>query len=314
LQTPEESSRLTINPSIQAGGTNIGHHLVKNLASKPDLFTVSVVARKSSKSTYPAGTAVQYVDDDLPHSQLVQALRGQDALISAIGFDAIALEEKLIDAAIEAKIKRFFPSEYGVNNTHPEARKLSPIFGSKADIIEQLRAKESTGLTWTAVPTGLWLDWTLEPAIAFAAINVKAHTATLWQNGTHQLSWSTLPWSAEGIAQMLLHPEQTANKIVPLHGVLASQNEIIAILEHLQGVKYEISHFEHDKVIVDAQQKWKESRDRKSAVALVKAGFFLDGYGSNLVAEGLVQNGNEYLTLEPLSVEEIVTRAVGLWS
>ena len=112
---------------------------------------MSILARKSSKSTFQDGVTIHYVDDDLPHDQ--------DALISAIGFGAVSLEKNLIDAVIEAKVKRFLPSEYGVNNSDPVARALSPVFDAKGAIIELLREKESTGLTWTAVPTGLWLEW-----------------------------------------------------------------------------------------------------------------------------------------------------------
>ncbi|KIW95756.1 uncharacterized protein Z519_02820 [Cladophialophora bantiana CBS 173.52] len=295
-----------------AGGTNIGHHVVKALTSKPDLFNVSIIARKTSKSTFPEGVEVHYVDDGLPHDQLVKAMQGQDAVISAIGFGAIVLEEKLVDAAVEAKVKRFLPSEYGVNNTNPPARALCPVFDAKGAIIEYLKQKESSGLSWTAVPTGLWLDWSLEPAISFADINVKAHTARLWQDGTHKLSWSTLPWAAEGIAQILLAPsETTANKVVPLHGLSASQNDIVAALEHLQGTKYTITHFDADAVIASAQRSWRENKDTDSALALVKAGFFLDGYGSDFVNEAITPSGNEFLDLPPLEpFEEIVGEAV----
>lgn len=132
---------------------------MKALASKPDTFTVSIIARKSTKSNFQEGVTVHYVDNELPHDQLVAALQGQDALISAIGFGAIALEERLIEAAIEAGVERFLPSEYGVNNTFPAARALCPVFDAKGTIIDLLRSKEASGLAWTAVPTGLWLDW-----------------------------------------------------------------------------------------------------------------------------------------------------------
>lgn len=69
------------------------------------------------------------------------------------------MERKLIDAAVAAKVNRFLPSEYGVNNTNPVARSLCPVFDAKGAIIEYLKEKEPAGLTWTAVPTGLWLDW-----------------------------------------------------------------------------------------------------------------------------------------------------------
>lgn len=145
--------------SQKAGGTNIGHHLVKALLARPESFNVSIIARKSSKSKFPEGAKVLYVDDALPHDELVNALHGADAVVAAIGFGSISAEEKLIDAAIEAKVKRFLPSEYGVNNTNPTTRALCPVFDAKGGVIDLLRSKESTGLTWTAVPTGLWLDW-----------------------------------------------------------------------------------------------------------------------------------------------------------
>lgn len=142
-----------------AGGTNIGHHLVKALLSRPGTFNVSIIARKSSKSTFAPGAKVHYVEDELEHERLVEVLRGQDVLVSAIGFGAIQLEKKLINAAIEAKVRRFLPSEYGVNNTFRAARDLCPVFDAKGSIVDLLKEKEVEGLTWTSIPTGLWLDW-----------------------------------------------------------------------------------------------------------------------------------------------------------
>ena len=155
---------------------------------------------------------------------------------------------------------------------------------------------------------------TLEPAIAFANIDIKAHTAKLWSNGSHKLSWSTLPWAAEGIAQILLAPSQTANKVVPIRGFEASQNDIIALLEKVQNTKYEISHFDTDKVIAEAQKSWKENKDTHSALLLVKAGFLVHGYGSNFITEGTTQVGNEFLYLPKLELEPIVKEAVRLWA
>ncbi|EXJ64300.1 hypothetical protein A1O7_00636 [Cladophialophora yegresii CBS 114405] len=297
-----------------AGGTNIGHHIVKALLSKPDLFAVTILARRSSKSTFPAGAQVKYVADSLPHADLVTALQGQDVVISAIGFGALSLERNLIDAATDAGVKRFFPSEYGVNNTHSAARALCPVFNAKGEMIEYL-ADKHPHLTWTAVPTGLWLDWALDPAIAFAGINMADRTAALWQGGEHRLSWSTLPWAAEGIVQILLAPpEITANKVLPLHGFLASQNEIVAVLEEVQGVEYTVSNLDGGAMVAKARHSWDENRDVKSALELVKAGFFLDGYGSDLVGGGIVALGNDVLDLAPLRLEDVVKTAVERWA
>ncbi|KIW15389.1 hypothetical protein PV08_05435 [Exophiala spinifera] len=297
-----------------AGGTNIGHHVVKALLAQPESFNVSIISRKSSKSKFPEAAKVHYVDDALPHEELVKAMDGADAVVSAIGFGSLAAEEKLIDAAIEAKVKRFLPSEYGVNNTRPSARALCPVFDAKGGIIDLLKSKESTGLTWTAVPTGLWLDWALDPAIAFANIDIKSHTAKLWADGKHTLSWTTLPWAAYGITQVLLSPSETANKVVPIRGFEASQQDIIALLENLQEVTYNVEHIDAEDAISKAQSSWRENKDISSALQLVKAGFFLHGFGSDLVGEKIVQTGNEYLNLPELKFEETVRKALEQWA
>lgn len=141
-----------------AGGTNIGYHIVQALAADPT-FTVTVLARASSKTSFPSNIRTVRVQDDFPHSELVEALRGQEVVISAVGFEAKKNEFKLIDAAIEAGVKRFFPSEYGLDNSDPKTASLVAIFGIKNEMQKYLKSKQEEGLTWTSVATGMWLDW-----------------------------------------------------------------------------------------------------------------------------------------------------------
>ena len=142
-----------------AGGNTIGYHILQTLLNKPDHFSVSVVARSSSKTAFPDAVNVIRLPDAPSHNDYVAAFRGQDAVVSALGFPAKLEEPKLIDAAVEAGVKRFVPSEYGINNCLPAARQLNPVFGAKGDVMDYLKEKESQGLTWTCIPTGLWLDW-----------------------------------------------------------------------------------------------------------------------------------------------------------
>jgi hypothetical protein len=143
---------------VGAGGTNIGHHVAHALAADPS-FVLSILSRASSKSTYPSNATIITVPDKAGHGDYVKALQGQDAVVSALGFEGLPTEKAIIDAAIEAGVKRFMPSEFGMDNTNPVSQNLSPVFKLKAGIIEYLKSKEGTGLTWTAVPTGMWLDW-----------------------------------------------------------------------------------------------------------------------------------------------------------
>ena len=141
-----------------AGGTNIGHHILQSLI-RDGKFNVSVLARQSSMTTYDPSVSVIKVDDNFPHNDLVKALKGQDVVISAIGFFAQAEQYKIIHAAIEASVKRFIPSEWGMDNADIKNQELCPIFARKAEVERYLRSKETETFSWTAVATSIWLDW-----------------------------------------------------------------------------------------------------------------------------------------------------------
>lgn len=305
---------------IGAGGTNIGHHIANTLSQ--DLsFELSILSRPASKSTYPPNANLIPIPANPTHKDYVRALRGQDAIVSAVGFEGKLTERAIIDAAIEAGVKRFLPSEYGVDNTNPAASGLSPVFKRKADIIEYLKSKEGSGLTWTAVPTGMWVDWyvlllvtfvpvsdrrlltvdvclarALDPGIAFIGIDVRAHTAEAWKPETYKMTFSTQSTAADAVRRILLNPEVTQNRVVPVRNFEASLGEIVALLEEAQGVKYEFTPVEvTDELIKSKQKQWIESgeQDIGAALWLVKAGFLLPGYGSNFAESSKWTLGNE---------------------
>lgn len=141
-----------------AGGDTIGHHILHALLANSS-FVVTIIARDSSSTKFPSNTKVVRIPATPSHDDLVKAFKGQEVLISALGFPILLSQPQLIDAAIEAGVKRFIPSDYGMDNTDPAMRKMNPVFESKGMVMDYLKSKEGTGLTWTSVLTGLWLDW-----------------------------------------------------------------------------------------------------------------------------------------------------------
>lgn len=96
---------------------------------------------------------------DYTEASLVEAFRGQDAVVSALGAAGLAEEIKFIDAAVAAGVKRFLPSEYSCNSQNNKTTDLIPVFGLKVQINEHLKAQESKGLTWTAIEAGPAFDF-----------------------------------------------------------------------------------------------------------------------------------------------------------
>jgi hypothetical protein len=102
---------------------------------------------------------VTVVKSDLSDEGLIEAFKGQDAVISTVGATGFGDQKKFVDASIRAGVKRFIPSEFSASSQDNAVVGLLPLFGQKKEIVEYLRSKESTGLTWTGIAASCLFDW-----------------------------------------------------------------------------------------------------------------------------------------------------------
>jgi len=117
-----------------------------------------VLSRVESNATFPSSVNVLSVDPTSPES-LAAALRGQDAVVSAIGRDGLLGQSVLFDAAIAAGVERLLPSEFGCDLPNANTATL-PVFGyniATRNYIEG-KVKEGADITYTYVVTGAFLD------------------------------------------------------------------------------------------------------------------------------------------------------------
>jgi hypothetical protein len=119
-----------------------------------------VISRKESEAVFPPGVTI--LKPDFSSRSLEAAFRGQDAVVSAVGATAFNEQKALVDAAIQAGVQRFIPSEFSANSQNEAVLRLLPLFGQKNDLIKYLMSKESTGLTWTGIATSGLFDWVSE--------------------------------------------------------------------------------------------------------------------------------------------------------
>lgn len=75
-----------------AGGDNIGRFIMKALIEDGG-FNVSTLSRNSSLAVHPSSVKSIRVDDELPHDQLVEAMKDQvrTARSSSVGFYMLTL-------------------------------------------------------------------------------------------------------------------------------------------------------------------------------------------------------------------------------
>ena len=142
---------------IGAGG-NLGPTILDALTSD-SRFTVSILTRTSSKSTFPSHFTIHRVSDDYPESQLLSAFKGQDAIVVAISRASAHKQKNFIDAAVKAGVKRFVPSEFGGDTANQKALAVLPqLYGKKKEVVDYLKGKEKDGLTWSAFVTGPFFE------------------------------------------------------------------------------------------------------------------------------------------------------------
>ncbi|PKX88880.1 aromatic alcohol reductase [Aspergillus novofumigatus IBT 16806] len=242
---------------------------------------------------------------DYSKSDLEAAFNGQDVVISALGALGFAEQRKLVDAAVQSGVKRLLPSEFSCNSQDEAVVELLPLFQQKADIIQYLKSKESTGLTWTGVVSSLLFDWVCR----FLGYDSTSRTATIWDDGNKKFTLTNQGYLSKAIVSVLQRPNETKNQILYIASVETSQNEILNALENVTGCKWSIIQTTTEEQVTEARMKLSKG-DFDGALTLVRATSYgkLPGLKSNYAKDFKV--ANDILGFEWADVEDTVRTVV----
>jgi hypothetical protein len=166
---------------------------------------------------------------------LTSALKGQDAVVSAVGTEGLLGQSLLIDAAIAAGVKRFLPSEFGSDLSNPNTAKL-PVFGYKIATRNHIEEKVRAGadITYTYVVNGAFLDWGLDVGFIF---NWKEGKPELYNGGDREFSTTRLSSVGQAVVGVLTHYEETKNRPVYIQDRTISQNHLLEIAKKVAPEK-----------------------------------------------------------------------------
>lgn len=124
-------------------------------------FDVTVVSRQSSTATFPPNTNVVKVSDAYTKDEFLDVFKGHDVVVLSLNLAAESqFHNMLVDASVEAGVKRLIPSIWGARLDLPEAREIFPVTASKARLLEYVKSKvgSTPGWSYTAVANGLFHD------------------------------------------------------------------------------------------------------------------------------------------------------------
>ncbi|PSN65048.1 isoflavone reductase family protein [Corynespora cassiicola Philippines] len=252
---------------IGASG-NLGDPVLKEF--RKSQYKVSVLARKESKSTYPEGVPV-FNADYTDMNSLKAAMESQDVVICMVNPAAVSEQQILIDAAIAAGVKRYFPGEFGPYTRNEKFAEVNPyVLPVKTKVADYLLSKESQ-ISWTGVVTGGFFDWGIETG--FFGFDLASKTAALIDGGTSVFTSTTLPTIAKAVVAALDHAEETKNQYVFVSSFNLSQKNILEVIERVDGQKWSVEHLTFEEVVANGH-KWIASGDFNGIKDLTRAAAF----------------------------------------
>lgn len=210
-------------------------------------FNVSVLTRTASTANFPPAVTVHR--GDYSEGCLLSAFEKQDAIVSTIATFSVQQQISVIDAAIKAGIKRFIPSEYGIDTSLPHIIDFVPPAVAKQDVVKYLKTKESIGLSWTAICVGGFFDWSFKyPGLM--GWDLPARKATIWDSRDMEFEVTNIDQIGRAVAASLMpeHAEQTKNTYVYVNSFTVTQNMVLDSLERLTGDKFKVVHAKADEI------------------------------------------------------------------
>jgi hypothetical protein len=92
---------------------------------------------------------------------LTAALRGHDAVVSAVGVTAITKQRDMMDAAEAAGVRLFVLSDFGYGPDHRHFPEFEAIGKPRLDVLAYARQKAvmNRQFTWSAIAIGIPIDW-----------------------------------------------------------------------------------------------------------------------------------------------------------
>ncbi|KAK5061330.1 hypothetical protein LTR84_007872 [Exophiala bonariae] len=275
------SKSAPIRKVIVMGGTGLtGAAVVRALVRAG--FEVSILSRDSSTAAERAKLlsgfvlpqpdiarltndhyGAQLIKTDYSHESLVAAMQEQDAVISCIQHYHLDKQYSVIDAAIEAGVRRFIPSEYGCDTSEEDIVKIVPQTAIKREVIKYLKSKEDTGLSWTGVVVGGYIDSMYDIPGVFG-VDLPAKTLTVYDGGEEAFEVTSMEQISRAISAVLSdkHLDETINKYIHINSSTVTQNQIFKILQDATSNVFDIKHGSKRVLHDTAREKWQSDPGR----------------------------------------------------
>ena len=284
---------------------------------------ITAITRAGSTNKIPEGVHVKTVDYD-DQTSLVEALKGQDALIITMGVTAPPGQgAKLIEAAAKANVPWVIPNEFGGDSTNEQVGRevfLGPPKKAERDLIEKL-GKSS----WIGIACGFWYEFSLGGGRERFGFDFKNRTVTFFDDGTRHITTSTWPQTGRSVANLLglkILPNDKddknpclsnfRNNFVYVSSFTINQKEMLDSILRVTGASpndWKVTHVPVQEVYQEGMKQLQAGNQLGFAQLLYSRFFYPDSYGNLELTKGL---DNDKLGLPKDDLDEYTKTAIHL--
>ncbi len=172
-------------------------------------------------------------------------------VINCTGFVAgPGTQLKITRAALDARVERYFPWQFGVDYDVVGQGSGQPVFDEQYQVRQLLRAQQST--EWVIVSTGMFTSFLFEPA--FEVVSLQARTLHGLGTWDTRVTVTTPEDIGRLTTEILLAEPRIANAVVYVAGDTLSYGELAAVVERVTGQRFEKTLWTLAKLRADLAQ------------------------------------------------------------
>ena len=253
------TNEISASPSrdiLIIGAGELGMPVLRNVARRAqdvEGSSVSVLLRASALESTATdkqrniaeirNLGVKIVQGDLIRNsvdELASIFENYDTVIGCTGFSAgLETPMKVAQAALQAKLPRYFPWQFGVDFDVIGRGSPQDIFDSQLDVRDLLRSQNET--EWVIISTGMFMNYLFEPGSGM--VDLPNDTV----NALGSLDTAVTVTTPEDIgfltAEILFAEPRIRNEIVYLAGDTITYRELAQTLETVLARPFQIAEW-----------------------------------------------------------------------
>lgn len=214
---------------------------------------ITAITRADSETQMPEGVTVKRVKYENA-DELVDTLRGQDALIITMGAMAPPEQQiRLVEAAAAADVRWIMPNWYGPDGRNEKLGKDTMLGTFVASVLK--RIEELGKSSWIGLVCSFWYEWSVGGGAwnlgpFMYGFDLKNHTVNFIDDGTTKINTSTWPQAGLAVARLFSLKEkpdgpddesttlsQFKNDYVYMSSFLVNQMDMMESVLRVTGTK-----------------------------------------------------------------------------